>query len=98
MEKTLNNLGLAYCFLGDSQKAIEFLQESLEICKEIKDRLGEGSTLINLGLAFNKLGQHERAIEFYQPSLNINREIGHRLDESISPEMLNSVIKLYILK
>jgi tetratricopeptide (TPR) repeat protein len=95
---SLNNLGLAYCFLGDSQKAIEFLQESLEICKEIKDRLGEGSTLINLGLAFNKLGQHERAIEFYQPSLNINREIGHRLDESISPEMLNSVIKLYILK
>ncbi|MGI2909842.1 tetratricopeptide repeat protein, partial [Tolypothrix sp. VBCCA 56010] len=68
--------GNAYNSLGQYQRAIEFLQQSLEISREIGDRNGEGASLGNLGNAYNSLGQYQRAIEFLQQSLEISREIG----------------------
>ncbi|MEI1376940.1 tetratricopeptide repeat protein, partial [Nostoc sp.] len=77
-------LGNTYNSLGQYQRAIEFLQQSLEIKREIGDRDGEGVSLGNLGNAYNLLGQYQRAIEFYQQSLEIKREIGDRNGEGKS--------------
>ncbi|WP_292802683.1 tetratricopeptide repeat protein [Nostoc sp. NMS7] len=80
----LTSLGNAYHSLGQYQRAIEFLQQSLEIKREIGDRNGEGKSLNNLGNAYDSLGQYQRAIEFFEQSLGISRQIGDRNNEGNS--------------
>ncbi|MCC5624291.1 tetratricopeptide repeat protein [Nostoc sp. CHAB 5715] len=80
----LNNLGLAYLSLGQYQQAIAFLQQSLDIAREIGDRNIEGSSLGNLGNAYLDQGQYQQAIDLYQQSLNIARERGDRNPEGSS--------------
>ncbi|MCC5641639.1 tetratricopeptide repeat protein [Nostoc sp. CHAB 5824] len=80
----LNDLGNACNYQGQYERAIDFLQQSLEIAKEIGYRYGEGNSLIGLGNAYNSLGQYQRAIEFLQQSLEIKREIGDRFGEGAS--------------
>ncbi|MCC5597871.1 tetratricopeptide repeat protein [Nostoc favosum] len=77
----LNNLGNVYNYQGHYERAIEFLQQSLEIAKEIGDRNIESSSLMNLGNAYSSLGQYQQAINFYEQSLEILREIGVRNPE-----------------
>ena len=80
----LGSLGLAYCTLGQQVgRAIEFLEESLAIAREIDDRRNEGVWLGNLGSVHLDLGQIERAIEFYEQALIVAREIGDRQNEGV---------------
>ncbi|MEH1787957.1 MAG: tetratricopeptide repeat protein [Nostoc sp.] len=81
---SLNSLGIAYNSLGQYQQAIKFLQQSLNIAREIDDRNCEGASLNNLGSAYRSLGQYQRAIEFFQQSLDISREIYDRNGEGNS--------------
>ncbi len=74
----LNNLGLAYTDLGETRKAIECNEQSLEIKREVGDQRGVGNSLGNLGLAYTNLGETRQAIEYYQEALEIAREIGDR--------------------
>ena len=60
---------------------IKFLTKSLNICRELGNRSGEGLAVCNLGSAFYMLGQYDKAIEFYTKSLNISRERGDRVGE-----------------
>ena len=81
---SLGSLGLCYYSLSDYQKAIEHLQQSLDIAREIGNREGEGNSLGNLGLCYYSLGDYQKAIEHHQQSLDISREIGNREGEGYS--------------
>ena len=72
----LNNLGLAYAYLGQVTRAIEFHEEALSISRETGDKYNEGYILGSLGSAYRNLAQAARAIEFYEAALAIAREIG----------------------
>ncbi|MCB0210432.1 MAG: tetratricopeptide repeat protein [Anaerolineae bacterium] len=75
----LNYLGAAHRHLGEYQLAEEHLVECLEICREIKDRFGEGVALTILGQAAYLKGDYEQARQLCQESLAIKRAIGdHR--------------------
>ncbi|MEG4274180.1 MULTISPECIES: CHAT domain-containing tetratricopeptide repeat protein, partial [unclassified Microcoleus] len=71
----LTNLGVAYRYLGNYAKAIEYSQQSLPIADEVKDRRGEGAALGNVGLAYGFLGNWAKAIKYGQQTLAIAREI-----------------------
>ncbi|MBD2002621.1 MULTISPECIES: tetratricopeptide repeat protein [Cyanophyceae] len=73
---SLASLGNAYDFLGQSQLAIDYHQQSLAITREIGYRDGEVAYLNNLGNAYDFLGQSQLAIDYHQQSLAITREIG----------------------
>jgi tetratricopeptide (TPR) repeat protein len=77
----LGSLGLAYSELGQTQRAIQFHEQYLNISRELGDRRGEGNALGNLGIAYGNLGETERAIQFYEQALTIAREIGDRRGE-----------------
>jgi tetratricopeptide (TPR) repeat protein len=79
----LNNLGLVYNYLGQYERAINFLQQSKQIASEIGDRNSEGKSLMNLGLAYLYQGQYQQAIELFQQSLQIATEIGDRNTEGL---------------
>ncbi len=60
---------------------IPWLNASLQACRVLGDRRGEGGSLGNLGNAYFVLGEPRKAIEFHQQQLEIVREIGDRSGE-----------------
>ena len=90
----LGNLGNTYNSLSDYAKAIEYLQQSLAISREIKYRLGEDNALHNLGIAYRYLGNYAKAIEYAQQSLAIAREIKDRKGEGTTLNNLGSCLPL----
>jgi tetratricopeptide (TPR) repeat protein len=77
----LGSLGLAYAYLGQNKRAIQFHNQHLTIAREIGDRKSEAMVLGNLGLVYADLGEIERAIGFHEQNLRIAREIGDRRGE-----------------
>jgi tetratricopeptide (TPR) repeat protein len=71
----LCSLGNAYDDLGDVRKAIGYLEQALEIAREIGDRRGEGNHLANMGQAYKRLGDVARARELWEEALRIFEEI-----------------------
>ncbi len=69
-------MGLAYDFLREFHRAIEFHEQSLEISREIGYRKGEAISLGNLGRVYYSLRQYNKVIKFYKQSLEISQEIG----------------------
>jgi tetratricopeptide (TPR) repeat protein len=51
-------LGIAYRFLGDYFKAIEYHKEHLTIAKEVGDRAREGAAYGNLGIGYFSRGAY----------------------------------------
>ncbi len=80
-QRCLNELGLAYDSIGQTQKAISYYEEALSVVRARKDRGYEGVLLGNLGNCYYALGQTGRAVELYEQALAIRREIGDRRGE-----------------
>jgi len=80
---SLTSLSQAYLSIGQTRKAINYIEQALELDHENKDRQGEGADLGNLAIAYANLGDLHKAIEFNEQALVIAREIGHKRDESI---------------
>jgi hypothetical protein len=71
--QTLNNIGLVYRSLGDTQKALEKYNEALPLRRAVGDRGGEAITLNNIGLVYRSLGEMQKALEKYNEALLIFR-------------------------
>ena len=56
------NLGTAYGFLCQYDKAISFFEKLLAIALELEDRAGQGVAYSNLGISYRCLGQYNKAI------------------------------------
>jgi len=77
----VGNLGLAYFYLGEIRRAIEYYDQHVAIAREIHDRQGEANALGNLGIAYAELGSPGRAIRHYKRQLAITRKIRDRRGE-----------------
>ncbi|MEG3901515.1 CHAT domain-containing tetratricopeptide repeat protein [Microcoleus sp. B4-C5] len=86
----LGNLGVAYRFLGNNAKAIEYMEQNLAISRELKDRLGEANALGNLGLAYHSLNNSAKAIEYSQQWLAIARDLKDRQREGNALRILGT--------
>ena len=78
----LGSLGGICTSLGQYERAIEYLDKTLAICRENHDRRNEGSALGSLGNAYASLGKYESAIEYLTRSLLISRETRDREAEA----------------
>jgi DNA-binding SARP family transcriptional activator len=74
----LNELGVAYEFLGRYQQAVTSHQDSLAIRRQLGLRQGQAASLNNLGRVYERQGRYQQAVTCLQESLAINRELGHR--------------------
>ncbi|MDJ0618337.1 MAG: tetratricopeptide repeat protein [Calothrix sp. MO_192.B10] len=89
----LTDLGKAYGFLKEYQKAIDYHHQSLAIFQEIGDRNGEASALTHIGQAYDGLGQLEQAIEYYQKTLETFRQISEHRHEAFALDSLGNAYK-----
>jgi DNA-binding SARP family transcriptional activator/Tfp pilus assembly protein PilF len=78
----LNNLGQALGFTHMSE-AIELLERSLAIRREIGDRLGEAQAANNLSDAYVVLGRTDEGLDLLRRALDLNREVGYRYGEGL---------------
>jgi tetratricopeptide (TPR) repeat protein len=67
--------------MGEAEDAYN---KSLEIKREMHDRVGEGIGLLNLGTLYGSHARWEEAEEAYQQSLIIHREFGDRVGEGMT--------------
>jgi tetratricopeptide (TPR) repeat protein len=84
-------MGLAHQRLGQVDKAIEYHEQALVICREIGARRREGIMLWSLGKAYFQLGQVDKAIEYKQQDLAIAREIGDKIGQGMGLSSLGDI-------
>ncbi len=74
----LNNIGVAYSSLGEPERALDYLQQSLEIMKTGTDRNAEALTLNNIGYAYNRLAKYKEAQDYYGQARAMVQKSGNR--------------------
>jgi tetratricopeptide (TPR) repeat protein len=89
---TLNNISQIYRARGDYDTALKYLEESLEILREIGDRAGEGGALNNISQIYRARGDYDTALKYLEESLEILREIGDRAGEGTT---MNNIGQIY---
>jgi tetratricopeptide (TPR) repeat protein len=88
----LNGLGWVHAVLGDSQEAIPYSQDSLDLFRELGDRWGEAATLDTIGYAYRDLGDYQQAVRFSELALDIDRELGDPYSEAIDADHLGDAL------
>jgi tetratricopeptide (TPR) repeat protein len=81
---------LAY-FQGEFKQALTFLEESLNIWRELGNSLGIAQTLNNLGAVANGQGNYEQSRIYHSESLAIRRKHGDRRSIAVSLHNLGEV-------
>ena len=85
-------IGNCYKKLGDYPKALQLLNQALQMKRGLHDRLEEGKTLSHLGLVYWEQGDYPKAIEVFNQSLAIGRELG---DAQLEGASLNNLSLVY---
>jgi tetratricopeptide (TPR) repeat protein len=90
----VNSLTNYVIFGGQWHLGSHLFHWQLEICREMGDRSGEGTTLNNLGELARRLGHPEQAKHYYEQALVIAREVDNRSSEGATLNNLGSLAKL----
>ena len=80
----IGNLGLAYKELGEIEKAIKYLEESLSIARKYGHIDGIGKRLNQLGLAYCNIGNAKKALEYHENALVVSKVTRDRKSEGRS--------------
>ncbi len=83
-QANLGELGSAYAYLGEMEKAITCQERALVIARRTRDRVNEGVWLTNLGNRYVNLGQTPRAVPYYEQALVIARDQRDRRAEALN--------------
>ena len=81
-------LGRVHWLLGNTDKALFYMEKDLEINSSLKDYAGCCRARDNLGIAYFSLGRYEEAVGHHSEQLAIARERGEVL------EIINSLTRL----
>lgn len=74
----INVIGITYHNQADYEKAVYYYKQSVEIKKEIGDKMGLASSLSNIGLIYYEQGNFKDAEEYLIKGLVIEQEIGDK--------------------
>jgi CHAT domain-containing protein len=80
----LNELGVLYRQTGQPQKALDCLNEELQLWRRVNSHNGEALALDAIGRVYADLGQDEKALDFYNQALPLWRDSHNRRGEGIT--------------
>jgi len=78
--------------LGDNEKALSEVNQSLDLYRAKNNRDGEGLSLSALGHVYSSKGEQDQAIQLHRDAIEIFRSIGDRLGETVA---LNGIGQAY---
>ncbi|RVE51469.1 hypothetical protein evm_003870 [Chilo suppressalis] len=76
-----SQLGNAYFYLGDYNKAMQYHKHDLTLARTMNDKLGEAKASGNLGNTLKVMGKFTEAIQCCKRHLEISRALGDKLSE-----------------
>jgi CHAT domain-containing protein/tetratricopeptide (TPR) repeat protein len=75
-------IGRFYFFLDDRAKALQYLEQSLELYRGINDQPNAAFVLNNLGAVHQEMGEPDQALDYYMQSLPGIRAVGDKYREA----------------
>ena len=79
MSTSLLNLGSCLSTLGKYEEAKPYLEEAIELSRELNHTRALAAALGNLGGILTEEERHEEALRLYQQGLEIHRQTGYRI-------------------
>ncbi len=73
-----NNIGYAYQSQGDISSSLTYYQKSLDIRKQINDKVGVGECLVNIGYTLEQKGDIPKALENYHKALDSYESVNNK--------------------
>ena len=73
----VNSLGLAYAYLGETEKALATYQEAYELAIQLPDTNEMASITGRMGFTYQNMGQADSAFTYYERSLGLYRSLGN---------------------
>jgi tetratricopeptide (TPR) repeat protein len=92
MRYLYGHLGILYFQLGNYGEALTYLQDSLTIYQQVRDKEGEGTILNNISQIYKARGDYETALTYLHESLRIRQQIGDKSGEGTT---LNNISQIY---
>ena len=89
----LTSIGIVYAIKGDYPKAINSMQDALDIFVSLNDKPKIASAYNNLGNIFEKQGNYKKALEHHLKSLKLKEELGDTLSMVSSYNNIGIVIQ-----
>jgi len=74
----INNIGYIYNSTGNTYKAIEYFNKSLNIQEEVGDKRGMALSFNNIGYIYHSKGDIPNTLIYYQKSLSIYQELEYK--------------------
>ncbi len=75
LTNTLNNIAMVYSWMGDSLKALEYLERVRSLMRDMKEPMKESTILGNMCVMRRSLGHLQKALELCTTALAIKRDI-----------------------
>ncbi|MHA1270800.1 MAG: CHAT domain-containing protein [Candidatus Helarchaeota archaeon] len=88
----LHEIGLAYICKNELEKAVNYIDKSLQLKEKIGYTQGVARSYSLLGTIFERYGQPRKALENYNKALQISIKINQPRDISISLEYIGSLL------
>ncbi len=77
--------------LGDKQQALNYLNQSLPLTRQVEDKAGEATTLNNIGAVYSDLGDKQQALNYYNQSLPLTRQVDYKAGEATTLHNIGAV-------
>lgn len=91
----INNIGVIYSeYFDDLNKAMEYFEKGLEICRKENFIRNEITFLINMGEIYYKKHLHTKALEVMKRAYNLANELGDKTNNLIEIYIILSLIYL----
>lgn len=87
----LTNAGIMNDILGNKRKAIEYLEEALDVSEKIGNK-GVANIFNSLGVLYSDSGNQEKALFFCSQALTASRNVGTRIDVASSLHNIGLVL------
>ncbi|MGQ4645933.1 CHAT domain-containing protein [Lyngbya aestuarii] len=81
-----------YDALGEKQKALDYLNQSLPLSRATGYKEWEAVTLNNIGRVYSDLGQKQKALDYYNQSLPLSQSVEDKAEEATT---LNNIGAVY---
>jgi tetratricopeptide (TPR) repeat protein len=79
----LNNMGWCHIQLGNFEQALPYLEQALDLQRELGDRHGMASTWDSLGYAHFRLGRYREAVQSYDSAHEVSRALQDAYQRSV---------------
>jgi tetratricopeptide (TPR) repeat protein len=95
----LNDLGFLYQTEGETDKALDYYRQGLELAQKINDAEGVAAALNNIGFIYRSKGDLDKALEYYLKSIKVEEQNKFAaLDKDRIPTTYNNIAGIYTQK